>query len=254
VIITREHGQVRELQLDHPPANAISPELMHIVKTAVEDAPKDGVRALVISGSPGMFSAGLDVPALLRLDREQMARAWRDFYSLLRALACSPVPIAAAITGHSPAGGAVLSLFCDWRVAAEGEWKIGLNEVQVGLTLPPVIFQALRLVVGARQAERLAVSGLLVSPSEALQVGLVDEVVPPEQVTKRAFVWCESVLALPPRAMTSTRELARADLVRLFQSSMEAELAAVTASWWEDETQSVLRSLVERLQSKKRSA
>jgi len=254
MIITRDHGLVRELQLNRPPANAISPELMNRLREAVEVASRDGAQGIVLSGSPGMFSAGLDVPALLQLRREEMAAAWRDFYALLRSLATSPLPIAVAITGHSPAGGAVLSLFCDWRVAAEGEWKIGLNEVQVGLTLPPVIFAALRLVVGARQAERLAVAGLLVSPDEALRIGLIDEVLTPERVTDRAIAWCNELLALPPRAMATTRQLARAQLVALFETNMDSELSEVTASWWSDETQSVLRKLVERLASKKRTA
>jgi Delta3-Delta2-enoyl-CoA isomerase len=254
MIITRDHGAVRELQLNHPPANAISPALMKALKEAVQGAAKAGARAIVLSGSPGMFSAGLDVPALLALNREEMAAAWRDFYSLLGSLARSPIPIAAAITGHSPAGGAVLSLFCDWRVAAEGDWKIGLNEVQVGLTLPPVIFKALRMVVGPRQAERLGVAGMLVSPAEALRVGLVDEVVAPGQVTDRAITWCRDLLALPPVAMSNTRQLARAELVQLFTTNMESELSQVMASWWEDETQMVLRKLVERLASKKRGA
>jgi len=97
-----------------------------------------------------MFSAGLDVPFLLTLDRPAIAALWRTFYALLRALAGSPLPIAAAVTGHAPAGGAVLMLFCDWRVMADGAWKVGLNEVQVGLTLPPVIFQAFK-----RQVDRV---------------------------------------------------------------------------------------------------
>jgi Delta3-Delta2-enoyl-CoA isomerase len=187
MILTFEHAEVRELRLNRPPVNALSPELIEALLRAVEAAPQDGVRALVLSGSPGIFSAGLDVPVLLRLDRPSMEAVWRDFYALMTALAASPIPIAAAITGHAPAGGTVLALFCDWRVATEGDWKIGLSEVQVGLPLPPVILSALRRVVGAREAERLAVGGLLMSPVEAAALRLVDEVVPAERVVDRAY-------------------------------------------------------------------
>ena len=125
MIITLDHGAVRELRLNRPPANALSPQLIVALREAVEGAPQDGVRALVLSGAPGMFSAGLDVPLLLTLDRAAMAGVWRDFYALLRALASSSIPIAAAITGHAPAGGTVLPLFCDWRggMAFRGGWK-----------------------------------------------------------------------------------------------------------------------------------
>jgi enoyl-CoA hydratase/carnithine racemase len=251
MILTFNHGPVRELRLNRPPANALSPELIAALKSAVEAAPPEGVRALVLSGSPSFFSGGLDVPLLLTLDRATMNGVWRDFYGLLRALACCPVPIAAAITGHAPAGGTVLALFCDWRIAAEGDWKIGLNEVQVGLPLPLVIHSALRRVVGARQAARLAIGGLLVSPAEALRLGLVDEVVPSEQVVERAVKWCQEWLALPSVAMTRTRREARADLAGLFEQNLPREIEEISGWWWDEQVQSVLRSLVERLAKKK---
>ncbi len=135
-----DHGAVRELRLNRPPANALSPELIPALMRAVDEAPKHGTRALVLSGSPGRFCGGLDVPLLLTLDKPGLTAMWRDFYSMMCVMAACPVPMAAAITGHAPAGGTVLTLFADYRIVAEGDWKLGLNEVQVGLTLPPVIF------------------------------------------------------------------------------------------------------------------
>ncbi|HSG38224.1 MAG TPA: enoyl-CoA hydratase/isomerase family protein, partial [Thermoanaerobaculia bacterium] len=129
---TIDHGPVRELRFNRPPVNALSPELISALRLGVESAPGEGARALVISGSPGRFSGGLDVPLLIHLDRDAIAATWRDFYAMMRALATSSIPIAAAITGHSPAGGAVISIFCDTRIMAEGDFRIGLNEVQVG--------------------------------------------------------------------------------------------------------------------------
>lgn len=250
MILTIAHDLIRELRLNRPPANALSPELIAALQQAVDAAPRDGAQALVISGSPGMFSGGLDVPRLLTLDRTAMASLWRDFYALLRTLAASPIPVAAAITGHAPAGGTVLALFCDWRVAAQGDWRIGLNEVQVGLPLPPVIFHALQRVIGTRQTERLAVRGLLLSPAEALSVGLVDEVAAPEHAIERAVEWCRSMLAVPPSAMSITRRQARAGLAGYFDRDMAKEIETVTASWWSDETQKVLHALAERLKKK----
>src|SRR5204862_4205436 len=135
---------------------------------------------------PGRFSGGLDVPLLIQLDRSAIADAWRSFYRLLRSLASSPIPIAAALTGHAPAGGTVLALFCDVRIMAEGDFKVGLNEVQVGIPVPPAILAGMRRLVGLRSAEQLSVSGALLSPKEALRVGLVDELVTVERVVDRA--------------------------------------------------------------------
>jgi 3,2-trans-enoyl-CoA isomerase len=204
----------------------------------------------VLSGTPGMFSGGLDVPLLVTLDRPAIDQVWHDFYYLLGALARSPIPIAAAITGHGPAGGTVLALFCDWRGMAEGDWKMGFNEVQVGIPLPPVILGALRRQVGARQAERLGTGGLVISAAEAARLGLVDELIPPQRVVERAVEWCQSLLGLPPQAMTATRRRARADLASLFDR-IEDELDEVVANWWSDEAQSVLRALASRPTKKK---
>ena len=245
-----DHGAVRELRLDRPPANALSPELVAALRAAVESAPEAGAKALVLSGAPGMFSGGLDVPHLIQLDRPAIAAAWRDFYALMRGLAASPIPIVAAITGHSPAGGAVISLYCDARFMAEGDFRIGLNEVQVGLPMPPVIFHALRRLVGPRQAERLSVTAQLVPAAEAQRIGLVDELVAPEGLIARAIEWCNAVLALPPLAMAETRRLTRADLISLFAEN-EAELSGLVDQWFSSETQGAMRALVERLAKRK---
>jgi 3,2-trans-enoyl-CoA isomerase len=247
MILTIDRGAVRELRLDRPPVNALSAELIRALRQAVTAAPTDGIRALVLSGSPGRFSGGLDIPALLGLERSTMEAVWHDFYGLLRAIAESPIPIATAITGHAPAGGTVLAIFCDWRVMAEGDYKIGLNEVQVGIQMPPLIVKALRRLIGSREAEHMAVGGELIPVQDAKRIGLVDVVAPPEQVVSRALEWCQRLLALPSEAMLGTRRDARADLNALFDQSLDTELDDVIASWWRPETQNTLRALASRL-------
>ena len=251
MILTFDHGAIRELRLNRPPVNALSPELISALRQAILASPSQGARALILSGSPGRFSGGLDIPSLMALDRPTMDSVWRDFYGLLGAIAQSPIPIATAITGHAPAGGTVLSIFCDWRVMAQGDFRIGLNEVQVGIQMPPLILKALRRLIGPREAEHMAVAGTLVTVQEALRIGLVDDVAEPEQVVNRALEWCERLLALPPEAMLGTRRDARADLCALFDQETEAELREVTTMWWRAETQSTLRALAGKLGKKK---
>jgi len=132
VLESIRHDATLELKLARPPVNALDPRLVAALREAVTAAPAQGARAIVMSGQPGLFSAGLDVPHLLTLDRAAMIAFWGELFGLLRAIARSPIPTVAAITGHSPAGGAVLAIFCDYRVMARGAFRIGLNEVQVG--------------------------------------------------------------------------------------------------------------------------
>jgi Delta3-Delta2-enoyl-CoA isomerase len=247
MLVITNHGPIRELRLNRPPVNALSLELIIQLRQTVEKAHWEGVRALVLSGLSGRFSAGLDLPLLVGMDRGQVQTVWRELYGLIEALARSPIPIAVAITGHAPAGGTVLAVFCDWRVMAEGDFKIGLNEVPIGIPLPGVILTALRRLVGPRQAERLSVSGALLSPQEALEVGLIDEVAAIDQVLDRALGWCQALLALPPEAMTATRRAARADLTAYFGHSLEPEIDQVVASWWSPEAQNSLRALAAKL-------
>lgn len=245
---------IHELRLARPPVNALDPELVRKLREAVEAAPAAGAKALLLSGQPGMFSAGLDVPALLQLDRATFRVFWADFFGLCAALARSPIPVAAAITGHSPAGGAVLSILCDYRVMARGEYRIGLNEVQVGLLVPECIQAALRRLVGIYPAERLLVSGAMLEPEAALAVGLVDELAEGETVIARATAWLQGILALPGHAVQATRAMARADLAALFAEPEKLPIEDFLDGWFAAPTQAVLHALVERLKAKRAGA
>lgn len=241
------HGPIRELCLARPPANALVPELVSALRAALAAAPGEGARAIVLSGAPGMFSAGLDVPHFLALEREALARAWRDFFALMSDLVRSPLPVVAAITGHAPAGGCVLAMCCDQRILAEGRAKIGLNEVAVGVRVPRPILAVARHVVGRRQAERLCTQARLLDGGEALRIGLVDALVPPERVVPEALAWCEHMLTLPPHTLRRTRALARRELARSLQKVEEESLEQFLDEWSSDESQAALRALVERL-------
>jgi len=247
MIETIDHGAVRELRLARPPANALSPDLLAEISALVTAAPGEGAEALVLSGSKGIFTGGLDVPLLLSLDHDEMTQALGEFFGAMVALAGSEIPVAAAITGHSPAGGAVLTLFCDWRVMAEGSFSIGLNEVRIGLPMPSVIADALARVVGQRNADVLCLTGQLLAPDEALAVGLVDRVVPLDQVVDQAVQWCTELTQLPTRAIRETRRTVNRDLVRVLDDAMAGDIEALTREWFRPEVQAPLRALAARL-------
>lgn len=247
MITVIEHGPVRELRIERPPVNALNPTLLTALRAALARAVAEGRGGVVLSGVPGYFSAGLDVPELLQLSRPGMREAWEVLFGLLKDLACCEIPTAAALTGHSPAGGTVLALFTDYRVQADGAYRLGLNEVQVGLPLPAVIYRGLCQVVGGRQAERLAVGGWLISPGEALRSGLVDEVVPLDDVIPKTVAWMGEILARPPGAMLATRRLARTAVRAAFDEHGPGSVDALVDQWFSPETQGVMRALAAKL-------
>lgn len=242
------HGPVVELKLARPPVNALDPTLCGALRDALADAVDGGARGIVLSGGAKVFSAGLDVPYLLSLgdDRDALTRAWEAFFEAARALARCPVPVAAAMAGHAPAGGCVLALACDYRVMARGPFRIGLNETQVGLVAPEGIQALLRRVVGAHRAERLLVAGEMVESEQALAIGLVDELTDSEDVATRARVWLEQLLALPRQPMLETRAIARADAIAAL-SPERIQLPRFIEAWTAPDTQTGLRALVARL-------
>lgn len=221
--ITEHPGQIREIRLARPPVNALDAETLRRLVAAVEGG-RDA-QALVITGQPGVFSAGLDVPAMLGLDRGAVVQVCTELWLAQRAIAWSPVPVVFGITGHCPAGGTVLAMHADYRVMALGEFRMGLNEVQVGLFPGPVIHGAFQRLVGGHAAQLLT-RGALIDPATALRVGLVDELCEATQCTARALELARELCALPREPMLRTRALARQNLMALFGEERDSSRLA----------------------------
>lgn len=241
-----DHLSIREIRLARPPANALNPALVKALTKALQEA-ASVADAVVVSGRPGMFSAGLDVPELLQLDREALSRAWQGFLELSGTIARMPVPTAFALTGHAPAAGIVMALFGDYRVMASG-FKTGLNEVQVGLVVPSVIHQALVRAVGPHTAERILVAGEIMNSDQAAKIGLVDELADDsETAVEHALEWCRRHHALPRSAMLMSRAMARADLHSLFRDHSVLGVESFVEVWFSEATRQTLQALAASL-------
>ena len=227
-------GFIRELRLVRPPVNALNGELLGAIGMAMQGA-KDA-DAVIVTGQPGMFSAGLDVRTLLTLDRAGVAQVFVALWRTAYAIASAPMPVIFGLTGHSPAGGTVLATQGDYRVMARGEFRLGLNEVQVGLFPGPLIHGAFRRLAGGHAAQFLT-RGVLMDPDTALRIGLVDELCEPAEVAARALAMAREYCALPREAMLRTRELVRRDLIELYGKPgqallQEREFGAMAAEKW----------------------
>ena len=253
LIETADHGDIREIRLARAPVNALDTDLCRALIEALNAALDHGVRGIVLTGNPKIFSAGMDVPYLMSLgdDRKALLDAWQAFFGAARTLAESRVPVVAAITGHAPAGGCVLALCCDYRVMARSAdparpFALGLNETQVGLVVPEGIQRLMRRVVGTYRAERLLVAGEMVAAERAFEIGLVDELADQDNVVARAVVWLQHLLGLPHQPMLQTRALARRDLVEALDPSL-IQLERFVDAWHAPDTQAALRALVDKL-------
>jgi len=244
------HGKVCEIRLARPPVNALNLELVNqLIRSLRETETECG--AVVLSGQQDVFCAGLDVVELMQLGREGMTDFWSTFFGLLETIACSPVPVATAITGHSPAGGAVMCLMSDYRVMSCGEYLIGLNETRVGLVIPPVLQNAMARLVGPRVAEHMLVAGTMIDPEDAFRTGFVDALETGYEATiQHAVQWCKDLLSLPRHSMLGNRAIARAHYKQEFASNTADSVASFVDTWFSDETQLVINALVDQLKSK----
>lgn len=247
------HGPIREIQLARPPVNALDTTLCRALIAAIGQAQDDDVQGLVISGREGLFSAGMDVPHLMAHgdDRAALLESWQAFFGAVRAIGTSRIPVAMAITGHCPAGGCVLSLAADARIMARSPdpsrpYRIGLNEVAVGLVAPEGIQRLLRRCIGVHRAGQLLVAGEMVSAERALELGMVDELVDGADVRARAIAWLEGLLRLPRAPMLATRTLARADIHEAL-SPEHIQLERFIDAWYGTDAQAALAGLLARL-------
>ena len=177
---TADHsGGVRVLTLARPPANALDESLLGDLLAAVGDARRrDDVRALVLTGAGAFFSGGFDLRVPRRDDDD--ARRVRELYrdSHLALFGC-PKPTIAMVNGHAIAGGLVLALACDYRLAVAGDYRIGLNEVAIGASFPKVAFEIVRLrLTHAQASELLLGAGVYPAEQHGTRLGVFDEILP----------------------------------------------------------------------------
>eukprot|EP00316_Scyphosphaera_apsteinii_P009697 CAMPEP_0119319404 /NCGR_PEP_ID=MMETSP1333-20130426/49272_1 /TAXON_ID=418940 /ORGANISM="Scyphosphaera apsteinii, Strain RCC1455" /LENGTH=231 /DNA_ID=CAMNT_0007325801 /DNA_START=237 /DNA_END=932 /DNA_ORIENTATION=- len=137
------------------------------------------VRGVVVgSAIPSIFSAGLDLKMLYGCSDDNAAAYWTAVQEFWMALYTTPLATVAAINGHCPAGGCLIALSCDSRVMVDGNFTMGMNEASLGLVAPMWVGDLLRDTVGVRKAEQMLMRGDLLSTRDALEIGMIDQMVP----------------------------------------------------------------------------
>ena len=229
-------GGVRVLTLDHPPANAENEELLGDLGTAlVEARGSDAVRAIVLTGAGRFFSGGFDLSAPRRDgDSGHLFRdLFRDTHLALLAL---PKPTVAMVNGHAIAGGLVLALACDYRLGLEGDYRIGLNEVAIGASYPRVAFEIVRLRLAHARASELLLGAALYSAGQALRLGVVDELFPPDTFAPTVLRRAARLGSFPREAYAHTKAALVADAVARVRVETADEAARGAAVWTTDES------------------
>jgi enoyl-CoA hydratase/carnithine racemase len=173
--------------LDRPPANSYDKAFMEEFDAAVEEARRDdAVRAILVrSANEKFFSAGADVSVFARSGLDEQAAFVSRANEAMGKLESTPKVVVAAINGHCLGGGLEMALCCDFRIAAEGSYRLGLPEVTLGLLPGTGGTQRLPRLIGRQKALDFMLRGTTMPPQDALAAGIVDEVVPAGQLLER---------------------------------------------------------------------
>ncbi len=219
-----EEEQYCLMRVDDGKANALSFDLLTEINSALEQAAATG-KVLVIMGRPGKFSAGFDL-SIMGQGGEPMRDLLLGGARLSRALLDFPTPVILAVTGHALAMGALLLLSADYRVGVDGDFKLGLNEVAIGMTLPYFGVELARARLAPTHFGRAVTLASIYSPGAAVEAGFLDEVVPEGELESRAIAVAQGFAGLDLRAHRETRARAREDLNTALDHAFERELMA----------------------------
>lgn len=238
------------MALNRGKSNPINAEMVKELHTLIHSIYNDdNIGGLIITGKENFFSAGLDLIELYDYDEEQIRAFWKDFLALQAKLVSFKKPMVAAISGHSPAGGCLLAMCCDYRVMGQGKFIIGLNEIPVGIIVPDSIFNLYSFWIGERRAYQYLLEGKLLSVDEALQVGLIDEICNAESVISTAEKQIRKYMQFNPVTWSQSKLNLRKKLIAEAKADQTEILNQVVKQWWSPEVRKVLQMIIQNLKT-----
>lgn len=212
--------------IDRPPANAVDPALIEEFLTVLPGLADDpAVRCIVITGTGRYFVAGADIGVMrdLSLDNQVLMRRWIEVQRLIE---LAPKPVIAAINGHALGGGAELLLACDLRMAAASA-SVGFPEMKLGLFPGAGGSQRLPRLLGTHRAKLMMIEGRRLSAAEALEIGLIDEVVPDTEFVTAVADRARAMAERPTAAIGLLKRSMDAGAPLGLDAAMDVEWAAV---------------------------
>jgi enoyl-CoA hydratase len=231
------------VRIDRPPANALDRSLLDEGHRLIEELRSEPPAAVVITGRPGFFSAGVDLKLAPTLDvdgQRQMVdginRLFCDWY-------CVPRPVVAAVNGHAIAGGLILALCADFRVGSRGAGRFGLTELRAGIPYPAVAMAVVKAELEAGVARRLVLGAELVEAEEAHRLGMLDELVEGDPLP-RAVELANELAALPTAAYSRIKEQLRGETMAFARRTVEEHSDPLLTGWLDPEAERSAASLL----------
>jgi enoyl-CoA hydratase len=195
-----DNDGITTLRLSHGKASALDIELLDGLALALAEANASSARAVILTGTGSIFSAGVDLFRLVEGGTEYAERFVPALSRTLLDLFAFPKPLIVAVNGHAIAGGCIFTLAGDYRLMAAGNARIGMPELLVGVPFPPTVLEAVRFAVPPQHLQMLIYTGRTVVAEDALRYGLIDEVTEPASLIARAEEMARHFAGLPERS------------------------------------------------------
>ena len=236
---------VGTIRVDRPKMNALSVQVQEEVRAAAhEAAEREDVTAVVVYGGEKVFAAGADIKEMAAMSHTDMVRRSGHLQSAFTAVARIPKPVVAAVTGYALGGGCELALCADLRVAGEGA-VLGQPEVLLGIIPGAGGTQRLSRLVGPSRAKDIILTGRFVKADEALRIGLVDRVVPDDEVHDAAVTWARQFTGAATYALRAAKESVDRGLEVDLETGLEIERAQFAALFATEDRTEGMRSFIE---------
>ena len=219
---------VATVRLDDGKANALAVPVLEALHAALDRAEGEGA-AVLLTGRDGMFSAGFDLKTFAVGGRE-LVRMLELGAKLMERILGFPRPVVIAASGHAMAAGAFLLLAADRRIGADGEYRIGLNETQIGLTLPWPVIEIARYRLSRRHLDESVVAARIYGPRDAVDAGYLDDVADPGELLERATAVAAQLGALDARAYRENKERLRGPAVEAVAAGVGRMMAEFEAA------------------------
>ncbi|MGD9795433.1 MAG: crotonase/enoyl-CoA hydratase family protein [Acidimicrobiia bacterium] len=220
------NGSVAEITIDDGKANAYTYELLEELGAALDRAETEA-HAVLLIGRPGRFSAGFALPVMTESDESAQGLVAAGGRAVMR-LFMFPMPVVAACTGHALAAGGIMLLACDRRIGADGAFKIGLNEVAIGMHLPIYAVELARYHMPPSLFDAI-VLGEVGDPQWALEHRFIDRVVAPDALLDVARSEAQTLSALRSDAVAKTKRAARQRIADHVAVTFDADIATITS-------------------------
>jgi enoyl-CoA hydratase len=223
IVRYEQHGPVALLTMDDGKANALSHDMVDALNEALTRAEAES-QAVLLAGRPGRLCAGFDL-SVMSAGRQTALELVTKGGNLLMRMFGYPRPLVLACTGHAMAAGALLLLASDLRIGARGNFKIALNEVSIGMTLPAFGMELARARLSKRHFTRAVLQSQIFDPEAACDAGYLDETETPEKLLETALERATALSALKSPAFSSTKDRERGAIIAAVRGNLEEDIA-----------------------------